>query len=176
MMTVYFIATIIAGLGYVTSLVLYFLTFQDINSLELPINQPLGFVMGGIWFIAIIKLIRDPKMKALQKQKKLNPIPMLKLMFQGTPMWLLLIAGASFIFSLISFLVLMNMQEGVPSIIDGQKVIHNHGKIIKVLTDGEYIHALALNARMFIGHNLIFFGVGTAILYPGIKSDSEKFD
>ena len=93
-------------------------------------------------------------------------------MFQDTPVWLLVIAGVSFIFAMISFIILMDLQPGVVSIIDGKKVLHNRGDIIKELTNQEYKHALAIEARRSLGHYLAFFGVGTAILYPGERKNS----
>lgn len=163
---------VIGAAGYLTSLALYILTFWDIDSMSSPVYGPLTIVLFGTWILAIIKLIRDPYVRDLQNSRSKNPIKFLKVIFQGTPSWVQVIAGISFIFSMMSFGYLMFTQPGVVDIIDGQKVLHNHGSIIKELTDQEYQHELAVNARKFLGHNLAFFGVGTAILYP--NKNEEK--
>lgn len=165
MKRIYPILTIIAAAGYITSLILYGLTFEEVNAQASPIFWLLTYVLFGIWFAAVLKMSTDPELKEIQRKKQFNPIPMLKMIFKGTPVWLLIIAGVSLVFAIISFTTIMLTQKGVVSIIDGEHVIQNHGNIIKKLSEEEYRHALAVQSRVFIGHYLAFFGVATAILF-----------
>jgi hypothetical protein len=116
--------------------------------------------------MAILKLVRDPEVREHQKSKSRNPLTFFKVIFKGTPIWIQVLAGISFIFAMVSFAYLMYTQPGVVDIIDGKKVLHNHGDIIEELNDEEYREALAIQSRQSLGHYLAFFGVGTAILWP----------
>ena len=162
----YLILTIASGVGYLTSLVLYGLTLWDIDAQELPLYWPLTFLMFGVWFAAVLKLRAFAKSQVTQRTMQFNPSPILKYMFKGTPLWLIIVTGLSFVFALSSFVALMVAQPGVVSIIEGKRVLHNHGDILKELTSQEYQHALAIEARRSLGHYLLFFGAATAILYP----------
>ena len=71
MKRIYPTLTVVAGVGYLTSLVLYALTFNDVDSQALPVYWPLTIGLFGIWLIAILKLIANPELKELQKKKKL---------------------------------------------------------------------------------------------------------
>jgi hypothetical protein len=63
----------------------------------------------------------------------------------------------------------MFSQAGVIGVIEGEQVLHSHGSIIKELSNKEYQEALAIESRMSLGHNLVFFAVGSAILWPKKK-------
>ena len=160
------ILTAIGAAGYLTALTLYVLTFWNVNASATPVYSPLTFVLFATWLVAILKLVGDPEVREHQKNKSKNPLTFFKIIFKGTPIAIQLLAGASFIFAMVSFAYLMYSQPGVVSVIDGKKVLHNHGDIIKELTEQEYIEALAIESRQFVGHYLAFFGVGTAILWP----------
>lgn len=153
------ILTIVGAAGFFSSLGLYVLTFFNVDATATPLYGPLTFVLYVTWFLAVLKLIRDPEVKEHQKSKSRNPVLFFKIIFKGTPIWIQAIAGASFIFSMISFAYLMYNYPGVVDIIDGKKVLHNHGDVIKELTDEEYIKALATESRRMVGHYLPFFAI-----------------
>ena len=167
------IFTTIGAFGYLVTLTLYLLTFWKVDASSTPIYWPLTFILIATWLVTILKLVRDPKVKEHQKSKSMNPITFVKVIFNGTPVWVIVLAVASWVFGMISFAYLMRYQPGVVDIIDGKKVLHNHGSIIKELSDEEYIEALAIQSRQFIGHYLIFFGVGTAILWPNNSGNNN---
>lgn len=167
------IFTVIGAIGYLIALSLYLLTFWKVDASTTPVYSPLTFLLYATWMVTIFKLVRDPKVKEHQKSKSMNPITFFKVIFNGTPVWVIVIAVASWIFGMISFAYLMNYQPGIVDIIDGKKVLQNHGSIIKELSNEEYKEALAIQSRQFIGHYLVFFGVGTAILWPD-NSDKNK--
>jgi len=82
------------------------------------------------------------------------------------PIWLITLEIINQIFFTWYFLHVLEIQEGVLGIIDGKKVIHNHGIIIKELTEKEYVQNLILDFRQSMGHNLIFFGGIVFLLFP----------
>ncbi len=166
MKRIYPIITVLAAIGYLISVTLYALTFKDIDSQSLPIYSYLTFLLFGTWIIAVLKLSTSTELKELRTKKQKNPITIFKVIFNGTPLWISIIAGLSFVFAMVSFGIIMYTQKGVVSTLEGERVIHNHGDIIKTLTEEEYRHALAVQARGFVGHYLAFFSVGAAILYP----------
>ena len=160
------IAFYIATLGYIISLVLYGLTFNDVDAQQLALYWPLTIGMMAIWLMAILKLKASEELKALKKEGGFKLMAFLKTAFKGTPVWMSVIAGISFIFAIVNIHMLMSSSPGVPAIIDGEYVMQNHGSILQKLTEQEYKHELAIKARMSMGHFLAFFGVGTAILWP----------
>jgi len=169
------VLTIIGAAGFFASLTLYILTFWNVDASATPVYMPLTIVLFATWLAAILKLVRNPELKAHQKSKSKNPVTFFKLAFKGTPVWVQVVAGASFIFAMVSFAYFIYTQPGVVGVIDGNKVLHNRGEIIKELTDQEYIKALAIDSRKSLGHFLAFFGVGTAILFPEKNTaDSNK--
>lgn len=160
--------------GFLTSLTLYILTFWNVNAFATPVYMPLTALLFVTWLTAILKLKKNPEVRVHQKSKSMNPLTFFKILLKGIPTWLKALAGISFIFAMGSFVYLMYSQPGVVSIIDGEKVLHNHGNIIKYLTEEEYIEALAIQSRGFVGHYLAFFGVGTAILWPTKNSEKQS--
>lgn len=55
------------------------------------------------------------------------------------------------------FTIFVLNEGGNPSVINGQKVLHNHGRVIRVLTDSEYDWHRAYVDRTFSGHWMIFY-------------------
>jgi hypothetical protein len=72
---------------------------------------------------------------------------------------------SGFFYAFINFAFFMIGNIGTPDIIDGKFVLHNHGRIIKNLTEQQYHHYKALELRGFSGHWIAFYGIATAVLY-----------
>jgi len=72
------------------------------------------------------------------------------------------------------FTIFVLNEGGVPSELGGKKVIHNHGKIIRELTDEEYETHQAYGVRTFSGHWMIFYAVGMTVLCSRMKEYSNQ--
>ena len=68
----------------------------------------------------------------------------------------------------------MVLTQGVPDIWEGQYVLHNHGTLIRNITEQEYTAYKAAEVRGFSGHWLAFYGIATALLYPFNKETSAN--
>ena len=49
------------------------------------------------------------------------------------------------------------------------KVLHNHGDVIRELTDEEYERHEAYVFRGFSGHWLVFYSLGMSLIYSSMK-------
>jgi hypothetical protein len=72
------------------------------------------------------------------------------------------------------FTGLVLQKSGVPDIIDGRKVLHNHGKVIKVLSDEDYYKHQAYSVRLFSGHWLLFYYLITVMFYSHMNHPRLK--
>jgi len=81
-----------------------------------------------------------------------------------------LFAYAFFNFAFTSFVL---QEGGIASVIKGKKVIHNHGNIIRELTDEEYETQQAYAVRSVSGHWMLFYAAGMIMLYPKKKEEGE---
>jgi hypothetical protein len=89
-------------------------------------------------------------------------------MFKGTPKWVLVLAIASFIFGMVN-IGLMVSDFGVAGIIDGKYVVHNHGQIVRELTEQEFNIEKSKELKAITAAHILFLGMGTGILYPRKK-------
>jgi hypothetical protein len=55
------------------------------------------------------------------------------------------------------FICLELLEGGSPSIENGVFILKNHGTIIRVLTEAEYLRMLSYISRLFTGHWIAFF-------------------
>ena len=60
---------------------------------------------------------------------------------------------------------------GLTGIIDGKYVGHNHGQIIKVLTEQEYLIEKSKELKAITAAHIFFLGMGAGILYPRKRFD-----
>jgi len=79
---------------------------------------------------------------------------------------MVVIAAAGLFYAFVNFLLFMTMQNGTPAFKDGQYYLHNHGKLIRNITEQEYHHFKANLLRGFSGHWIAFYGIAAAVLYP----------
>lgn len=75
------------------------------------------------------------------------------------PKWALILSGLLLAYAMINFFMSMGALGGTPDFKDGQYILHNKGKLVRVITEVEYHHAKALIIRMFSGHWIIFSGM-----------------
>ena len=75
------------------------------------------------------------------------------------PRWTMILGGMLFAYTMINFLLSMDAMGGTADLRDGQYILHNKGKLIRVITEAEYHHSKASMLRMFSGHWLAFSGL-----------------
>lgn len=160
-------------------LVVHLLTVADVDvTAKVPLVWVLHSGIFVVWLPAILTLKNSRVARDFQKAGTLNtmnPVALLKMMFHNTPTWLAVIAIAGLLYAPINFMVFIASQTGVPDIHNGQYILHNHGQLIKTLTEQEYHHYRANELRGFSGHWLAFYGMAAAILFPfGKRKDTEK--
>jgi hypothetical protein len=167
--TVKTILTITGGLALSYGLYIYInaIDFVD-NSDGVPFSSLLAISVVVIWLAAISTLNQIGDLKAMDFKTRLNPIKFWGIMFKGTPRWVLLLAIASFIFGLVN-IGLMISNFGVTGIIEGKYVFHNNGRIIKELTEQQYLIEKSRELKAITAAHIFFLGMGTGILYPRKK-------
>jgi hypothetical protein len=167
--TVKTILTIIGGLGLGYGLYIYFNAIDFMDSTEgIPLPTPLSITVFVIWLAAILTLNQIGELKTMDFKTRLNPIKLWGTMFKGTPKWVLVLAIASFIFGMVN-IGLMVSDFGVAGIIDGKYVVHNHGQIVRELTEQEFNIEKSKELKAITAAHILFLGMGTGILYPRKK-------
>jgi hypothetical protein len=168
--TVKTILTIIGGLAITYGIYIYFNAIDFIDSTDgISLPTPLTVTVPVIWLAAILTLNQIEEMKTMDFKTQLNPIKFWGAMFKGTPRWVLMFTIASFIFGIVNMGLISDF--GVTGIIDGKYVEHNHGQIIKELTEQEYLIAKSKELKGITAAHIFFLGIGTGILYPRKKFD-----
>lgn len=157
---------LIGALGLIYGLYIYFnaIDFLD-NSEGILFSAPLTITVFVIWLAAILTLNQNRDLKTMDLKTKLNPIKSWGAMFKGTPKWVFGLAIASFIFG-IANIGFMIGNFGAPGIIDGKYVMHNHGQIVKELTEKEFMIAKSKELKAITAAHILFLGMGAGILYP----------
>ena len=158
---------IIAVIGLMVSAILHLSTFFGVNPMqELPC----------IWiFHIMVFVVWSPMVSLLSKNKRNDSW---KIATRNVPRWIKIMALFLFIYALFNFFFtsfILN-DSGVPSELNGKKVLHSHGNIIKELTDEEYEKHSAYGIRGFSGHWMLFYFAGMIGMYIIIKEDSNKTD
>ena len=149
---------ILALLGFITSLLVHLSTFAGFN--------PGAF--GGVWGLHIgIFVVFIPAMVCTNNALKgHNKRDYWKIALSHAPTWLRAMCGLFFAYAFFNFFftIFVLLKGGTPGIIDGQYVLHDHGEIIRQLTEAEYIRHQAYTIRLFSGHWMIFYLTSFATL------------
>lgn len=150
----------IAIAGFFVCLAAHMATFFGINpEHEFPPTKWLGFIIFAVW-IPVVKIGVD-----LKKQKGELGV----LMRLYAPKWMIVTTIFFFVYGIV---VLFFEHRGVPNIINGQKVLHSHGTVIRTLTDQEYETELILVVRKFSETWLVFYSAAMTILFAKFR---ERF-
>ena len=99
--------------------------------------------------------------------------------FQGSnlrailPEWAIALLAVTFVYAIVNFVLFFFLSEGgVPDIRDGRFVLHDHGRVIRELTEHEYHVQRSYVLRGFSGHWLIFHLIPAAyFLFRKSSSD-----
>lgn len=164
----------ISGLGFILGFIVHVVSLLGIYLGEkFPFIWALHVGIFIVWLPAILELNKNPELKQQNIGTLSNPFKFFGIMFKNAPKPIMIISVVFFFYATINFLLYMLAgQGGVPDIIDGKYVIHNHGSIINELSETEYLKMKANVIRGFSGHWMAFYGVAMGILWP--KTDKQQ--
>jgi hypothetical protein len=164
----------IAGLGFILGLIVHIVSLFGIYLGEkIPFIWVLHVGIFIVWLPAVLELRKNTELKQPNFGTMVNPFKFFGIIFKDTPKPVMIISVVFFFYAMINFFLFMQAgQGGVPDIMDGKYVIHNHGSIIKELTETEYFKMKANEIRGFSGHWMAFYGLAMGILWP--KTDKQE--
>ena len=149
--------------GWILSTIAHLVTFLGIAPNKIcPWIWLLHLGIFVVWFPMIFVSGKTMKPGYRKSFKELMP---------HAPSWMPRLCGILFAYALFNFFftIFVLNKGGNPSVIDGEKVLQSHGKIIRKLSDEEYRWHEAYSVRMFSGHWMLFYGIATAVLLSRIK-------
>jgi hypothetical protein len=149
--------------GWLISLLVHLLSVADVDLLA---HFPFVMALHIGVFVVGIPVFFYTRSKANAGNTRRNPIALLRTLFGEQPIWMKGLAAAGFFYAILNFSLFMASQPGVPDIRDGQYILHNHGQLIKTLTEQEYHHYQANVVRGFSGHWIAFYGIIATLAYP----------
>ncbi|HEY1420882.1 MAG TPA: hypothetical protein VGG90_09270, partial [Candidatus Dormibacteraeota bacterium] len=82
----------------------------------------------------------------------------------GLPVLVYVVGGAVFLYAFVDFFLMTRLLPGQPQQDGSNYYFNDHGSLIPISLDA-YRMAMMHAARLFSGHELIFFGLGTLIGY-----------
>ena len=159
----------IAGLGLILGLIVHVVSLFDIY-----IGDKLPYIWifhAGI-FIVWIPVIFEFK-KNSNFRTRMKPSEFFRSIFKDTPKPVMVISIVFFLYAIINFILSLQVSGGgIPDLMDGKYVIHNHGSVIKELTETEYLKMKANEIRSFSGLWMAFYGLAMGIFWH--KGTKEK--
>ncbi len=91
--------------------------------------------------------------------------------FAAMPRWARYTIKAFFAYAIINFALFFFLsQGGVPEVRDGKYVLHNHGQVVRELSENEYELQKAYVIRGFSGHWMVFYLVAAIVFWYRGKS------
>ena len=154
----------IAVLGLVSSAVAHLSTFMGINPQRVV---PKVWVLHVLIFVVWIPLVISSRNACTKENRK----DFWKIATRNAPGWMKILSLTLFVYAFFNFFYTIQVlnEGGVPSELDGKKVIHSHGRVIRELTDEEYEKHQAYEVRTFSGHWMVFYAIGMTVLYSRLK-------
>lgn len=144
---------VLAALGFFAALGVHVAAL-----LGLPVQDQLPHV----WALHVgIFVVFLPAVLYLKKNSASNdPLAL----FRGMPAWVVVAILALFLYAFINFFVSLSATGGATSDIrDGQYVLQNKGRVLREITEAEYIAGRAAEVRLFSGHWLLFYALPAAV-------------
>lgn len=145
---------IIAVMGMALSLAINVLTFSTV---DVPSMFP------SAWWLHLVCLALMVVIAFTAERAKIpGGFRKLKLWDYIPPMtrWLKIIAVLVVGYAIVSqFLMPADARSNGPSVINGQKVLESHGRVLRQLSDAEYIRYRNYEIRAFACWWIIFFGI-----------------
>jgi hypothetical protein len=114
----------------------------------------------GVWFVLLhvgVILLFLPMLAAEYPAMKTNKFFGAEFE-RGKPRWVISgikLSFVLFVFVFVLFLVLSRAAS--PEVQNGQYVLNNHGRIVRVLSEGEYLHLEGWELRMFASGWMCFY-------------------
>jgi hypothetical protein len=91
--------------------------------------------------------------------------------FAAMPRWGRYTIKAFFAYAIINFALFIFLSRGgVPDVRDGKYVLHNHGQVVRELSENEYEWQKAYVIRGFSGHWMVFYLVSAIVFWYRGKS------
>jgi hypothetical protein len=135
-------------IGLVLALVVHCLTFLQVDVMD---RFPYVWWLHGGCFIVGLPLV-------LMLRKKFGHRPKPKQLRAALPRWAGNLLIVAFAYAILNFGLFFFLSEGgAPAIRNGQYVLQNHGKIIRVLSESEYHTQKSYVMRAFSGHWIVFY-------------------
>lgn len=167
----------LAIIGWTLGLTVHLLSIVDF---DVSARFPFVWVLHlGIFVVFIPAILYHKKNKGLEhfwEFEKTDTPGSVELDLEHAPKWLQVIAWGGAFYAALNFVLFLISQDGSPTVKDGQFILENHGKLIKILTEQEYHHYLANQLRGFSGHWMAFYGFAAAALYPPGKNTHANQD
>ena len=148
----------LAAVGLVLSLVAHASTFVGMNPAR---HFPATWLLHlGIFVVFAPAIVAANRMgKGASRNEVWNSI------WRFAPRWLQCLVGAFFVYAFFNFFMSNYLNEGgVPGKINGEYVLHSHGKVIRKLTPDEYDKHESYVVRGFSGHWMFFYSASLMIL------------
>ncbi|MBR8536025.1 hypothetical protein KDU71_10685 [Carboxylicivirga sediminis] len=167
-----------AALGLVLGLIVHVISLLGIYIGDtVPYVWALHAGVFVVWLPAILTLKKHPELQQKGFKPNMTPKQFYGILFKSTPPAVVAISAFFFVYMAINFILFMQASmAGTPDIIDGKYVLHNHGEIIRELTEAEYFKMEANTIRGFSGHWMAFYAVAMCILWPGKESEGVRAD
>ena len=97
--------------------------------------------------------------------------------FADMPRWTGYTVKAFFAYALINFALFFFLSKGgTPDVRDGKYVLHDHGQVIRELSEDEYELQKAYVVRGFSGHWMAFYLVPALVFFYRSKSARHEFE
>jgi hypothetical protein len=155
---------ILAALGLICSIAVHLCTFAELDFQGF--SQYVWLLHGGVFVVFI------PAIFGLRKNRNKK---LLATIWNCGPKGMVVLLGFLFLYSFVNFMLVAKLGGGgVPDEIDGAKVIHNHGEIVRYLDDQEFKKQKIYSIRGFSGHWMLFYCASLTILASLIKQDVIK--
>jgi len=162
----------VAFIGLALSAMVHGATFLGVDLIE-KFQLVWGLHLGifPLFFLMILAIRIEEKDSYGFLRKSLS----WKRFFAPMPIWAKYVTYALLAYALINFALFLFLSEGgTPELRDGKYVLHDHGRIIRELTEQEYHLQKAYVLRGFSGHWMYFYIIsGLYFWFPKQMTNDE---
>lgn len=148
--------------GFALSAFVHFVTFFGIDPAE---HIPVVWLLHvGIFIVCIPALVASNRLDKGSPQSDYW-----ERILSHCPKWMRALLLVFFLYLPFNFFFSLGFlnEWGNPGMINGQRVLHNHGEVIKKLTPAEFRKHNAYVVRGFSGHWMFFYLASAAIISAG---------
>jgi len=154
-------------IGFVLSCVVHAATYAGLHIGDFPYIWVLHLSCLVIMFALVFK---TANLTRGQRRRDfwvilLKPLPS---WVRAASLFVLLHGAASLTWTLILD------EKGQPSVINGQKVMQEHGRVLRPLNDAEYRREMALQTRLISNFLVFFFGLGCLMAWATVVRNQSR--